>query len=134
MLVNIDDIIVGHRIRQDMGELEPLIDSLRRYGLLNPITIDDKNHLIAGGRRLLAAKALGWTFINANVINSTSNIQALEMELEENNQRKEFTTDELLSGYKKLDKLNNPSLLTKLIAWVKQIFTKIVTKFKVNKP
>lgn len=135
MLVNISEIKVKHRIRKDLGDIEPLKDSLRRYGLLNPITIDSKYHLIAGERRLEAAKSLGWTNINAVVINNITPLTKLELELEENNQRKEFTDAELLEGYKRLEKLRNPSLFRKLLnalisffQWIWESVSKLFTK------
>ncbi|MCR5614405.1 ParB N-terminal domain-containing protein [Treponema sp.] len=115
MLVNISEIKVKHRIRKDLGDLEPLKDSLRRYGLLNPITIDSKNRLIAGERRLEAAKQIGWTNINAIIINNLTPVTKLELELEENNQRKEFTDAELLEGYKRLERLRNPGIFRRII-------------------
>lgn len=125
MLVNIDGIKVKRRVRKDLGDLSPLKDSLRTYGLMNPITINSKNQLIAGERRLEAAKEIGWTRINANVIDNLDETTELELELEENNQRKEFTQDELLEGYKRLDKLRNPSFF--MIVWkaIVRFFTKI---------
>ncbi len=114
MLVSIKDIKVKNRVRKDLGNLENLKDSLRRYGLLNPITLDSKYQLIAGERRLEAAKAIGWTSINANIIDNLTPLSQLEMELEENNQRKEFTDEELLEGYKRLARLRNPSPLRRL--------------------
>ena len=115
MLINISEIKVKNRIRKDLGDLEPLKDSLRRYGLLNPITIDSKNRLIAGERRLQAAKEIGWTNINAIIINNLTPVTKLELELEENNQRKEFTDAELLEGYKRLERLRNPGFFRKLL-------------------
>ncbi|MEE3410036.1 MAG: ParB N-terminal domain-containing protein [Treponema sp.] len=114
MLVSIKDIKVKKRVRKDLGNLENLKDSLRRYGLLNPITLNSKYLLIAGERRLEAAKAIGWTSINANIIDNLTPLSQLEMELEENNQRKEFTDEELLEGYKRLARLRNPSPLRRL--------------------
>ncbi len=114
MLVSIKDIKVKKRVRKDLGSLENLKDSLRRYGLLNPITLNSKYQLIAGERRLEAAKAIGWTSINANIIDNLTPLSQLEMELEENNQRKEFTDEELLEGYKRLARLRNPSPLRRL--------------------
>ena len=88
MLVQIKDIKIRKRVRKDLGNLEDLKDSLRTYGLLNPITLNGKYELIAGERRLQAAIQLGWTSIQANIIENISDVDQLEMEIEENNQRK----------------------------------------------
>lgn len=122
MLVSIKDIKVKHRVRKDLGDLESLKDSLRRYGLLNPITLNGKYELVAGERRLEAAKAIGWTNISANIIDNLSELSQLEMEIEENNQRKEFTDDELLEGYKRLERLRNPSLFRRIWNAIKSFF------------
>lgn len=116
MIVKIEDIKVKRRIRKDLGDLEPLKDSLRIYGLMNPITLNSKYELVAGERRLQAAKELGWERINAIVLDSSvDRIHQLEMELEENNQRKEFTDEELLVGYKRLERLRNPSIFIRIL-------------------
>ena len=107
--------------------------SLRTYGLLNPITINGKYELIAGERRLQAAKQLGWTNINAVVQNNLSEIEELEMELEENNQRKEFTSEELLDGYRRLEKLRNPSGWQKIALFFKNLWNMIISFFKRKK-
>ena len=134
MLVNISEIKVKKRVRKDLGDLDALKESLRRYGLLNPITIDNKNRLIAGERRLEAAKLLGWTNINAVVVNNIAAITKLELELEQNNQRKEFTDAELLEGYKRLERLRNPSIFRKIlnaiVRFFEWIFESIATLFK----
>ena len=122
MLVSVKDIKVKNRVRKDLGNLEDLKDSLRRYGLLNPITLNSKYELIAGERRLEAAKAIGWTSINANIIDNITKLSQLEMELEENNQRKEFTDEELLEGYRRLVRLRNPSPLRRLWDAIKEFF------------
>ena len=89
MLVNIKDIKIKKRVRKDLGNLDDLKNSLRTYGLLNPITLNSKYELIAGERRLQAATQLGWTNINAVILSNVNELEELEMELEENNQRKE---------------------------------------------
>lgn len=133
MLVNINDIKIKKRVRRDLGDLEPLKESLRTYGLLNPITLNNKYELIAGERRLQAAKQLGWTNINAVIQNNLSDIEELEMELEENNQRKEFTKDELLDGYRRLEKLRNPSVWRKIAMFFKNLWEKLVSFFAKKK-
>ena len=129
MLVNIDDIQIKKRVRKDLGDLSALMDSLRLYGLLNPITITRDYELVAGERRLQAAKQLGWTNINATMIDNMDEIEKLEMELEENNQRKEFTKEELLEGYERLEKLRNPSIWKRICAAIKAFFKKIAGLF-----
>ncbi len=125
MLVNIAEIKIKKRVRDSMGDLEPLMDSLRLYGLLNPITLNSKYELIAGERRLEAAKAIGWTSINAIIVDNITPETQLEMEIEENNQRKEFTNEELLKGYKRLEKLRNPSFFSIILSLIKNFFTNI---------
>ncbi len=125
MLVNLKDIKIKKRVRHDLGDLEALKNSLRTYGLLNPITLNEKYELIAGERRLQAAKQLGWTNINAVILSNISDVEELELELEENNQRKEFTKEELLEGYKRLENLKNPSFFRRLFKLIKKLFSRI---------
>lgn len=133
MLVPIEKIKVKKRVRKDLGNLTDLKDSLRTYGLLNPITINSKYELIAGERRLTAAKEIGWTNINANIVDNLSEIEQLEMEIEENNQRKEFTEEELLEGYRRLEKLRHPSIFAKILRFFKELFEKIKELFNGKK-
>lgn len=131
MFVKIDDIKIKKRVRRDLGDLEALKESLRLYGLLNPITLNSKYELIAGERRLEAAKSLGWERINAIVLdNNVDKIRQLEIELEENNQRKEFTDEELLDGYKRLEKLKNPSIFIRILSFIANLFVAIIQQVK----
>ena len=64
------------------------------------------------------------------IMDNISEIEQLEIELEENNQRKEFTNEELLEGYKRLEKLRNPSIWSKIkkafirfFEWLASLFT-----------
>lgn len=130
MLVSISEIKVKRRVRKDLGNLEALKDSMRRYGLLNPITLNSKNELIAGERRLEAAKQIGWTSINANILNNMTALTQLEMEIEENNQRKEFTDEELLEGYRRLERLRNPGFLMRIWNALKSFLVFIADSIK----
>lgn len=133
MLVKIDTIKVKKRVRRDLGDVDALKESLRTYGLLNPVTLNKDNELIAGERRLEAAKMLGWTNINAVILDNITPAEQLELELEENNQRKEFTKEELLEGYRRLEKLRNPGIFMKFINAIKKFFLWIAGFFKKNK-
>jgi len=68
----VDSITVGHRHRRDLGDLTGLVESIRRGGLLQPITITLDGHLICGARRLAAIKQLGWKTVNVWVRSGVS--------------------------------------------------------------
>ena len=72
---------------------------------------------------------LQYALNNANIIDNLSEVEQLEMELEENNQRKEFTEAELMEGYKRLERLRNPSFFYKIFLFFKKIFEKIINFF-----
>lgn len=130
MLVKIETIRVKKRVRQNIGDIDALKESLRTYGLLNPITLTKDNELIAGERRLEAAKMLGWTNINAVILDNITPAEQLELELEENNQRKEFTKEELLEGYRRLERLRNPSIFMRIFAALQRFFHWFTGLFK----
>ncbi len=130
MLVQIKDIKIKKRVRKDLGNLEDLKDSMKIYGLMNPITLNNKYELIAGERRLQSAIQLGWTSINANIVDNLSEVDQLEMEIEENNQRKEFTEAELMEGYKRLQRLRNPNFFYKIYLFFKHLFEAIADFFR----
>ena len=126
MQIPIKDIIVKKRIRKDMGGIETLAESLNKYGQISPIVISKKNILIAGGRRLEAAKILGWRTINAVISDSADELRRLELEVEENTQRRNFTDKELIEAARKINKLQNPGVFRRIwnaiISFFKKIF------------
>jgi tRNA1(Val) A37 N6-methylase TrmN6 len=86
--------IFDDRQRKDFGDIEPLKGSLQDLGLINPISVasrGDTFYLLAGGRRLAAATALGWKTIRATVWYDIDDV-ALSMlvELDENLKRKQL--------------------------------------------
>ncbi|MDR1785235.1 MAG: ParB N-terminal domain-containing protein [Spirochaetaceae bacterium] len=125
MLVPLSEIRIKKRVRKDLGDLEPLKDSMKRYGLLNPITLNARKELIAGRRRLEAARQLGWSGITANIVDVKDTLIQLEMELEENTQRTDFTGDDLLSGYERLNRLKNPGVLRRILNAIKRFFVRL---------
>ena len=115
MLVPIEDIKVKKRIRKDMGDIDALAESMKRLGQISPIVITKKNILVAGGRRLEAARSLGWRTISAVVAEIPDEITMLEFEVEENIQRRSFTQEETDDAVRKMHQLRNPSLLRRVI-------------------
>jgi ParB family chromosome partitioning protein len=118
MQVLIEDIIVKNRVRQDMGNIGALAESLRKFGQISPVVISKKNVLIAGGRRLEAAKSLGWRTINAAVADIPAGLSQLEYEVEENLQRQDFNSEESTDASKRLYRLRNPGFLRRFFRWV----------------
>lgn len=116
--VQIIDIIVNDRIRKDLGELDKLCNSIKEYGLIQPIVLTvtdrpDEIELVAGGRRLAALKRLGikelvhardfiWRW-EENQPNLQLRFKAIE--LEENLQRKELSWQEELAAKAQLLKM-----------------------------
>jgi len=122
MQVPIKDIVVRKRIRKDMGDIEGLAESLKRYGQISPIVISKKNVLIAGGRRLEAAKHLGWRTINAVISESTDELERLELEVEENVQRRDFSMDEVAEATRKIYRLQNPGFFRRFFDAIARFF------------
>ena len=91
VMVPVSEIKSGNRFRKDAGNLEALAQSIKQYGLLQPVGITPERILIYGERRCRAAGLLGWTEIPARIITSVD-LEALE--LEENVERKDFLVSE----------------------------------------
>ena len=125
MQVPVDNIIVKKRIRKDMGDIASLAESLKRHGQICPVVINKKNILIAGGRRLEAAKHLGWRTINAVIFDSPGELERLEVEVEENIQRRDFNIEEVAEASRKLYRLQNPGLFRRIWNTIVWFFKKI---------
>ena len=125
MQVLLDEIIIKDRVRKEIGDLKPLMESMRKHGQLNPVTLSRENELIAGHRRTLAARELGWKFIEAHIVERATEVEKLQLELEENVHRKDFSPEELLAGYRRLDKLLHPTVGQRIGNVVRSIFDKL---------
>ncbi len=102
----VGSIIVGRRHRQDHGDLTPLVESIRRNGLLQPITITLDGHLICGARRLAALKLLGVKTVNVWVRAGISDrLGELLAEQDDNLLHKPLTQLEAAALYRELKTL-----------------------------
>ena len=99
MLIDIDRIIVGDRIRKDFGDIEELADDIRENGLINPPVVNKEYVLLAGERRLRACKLLGWPQIEVRMMDTRDAEHDLEVEISENESRKDFTRSERTEIY-----------------------------------
>ena len=99
----VDSITVGRRHRHDLGDLAPLVESIRRGGLLQPITITLDGHLICGARRLAAIRELGWKTVNVWVRAGVSDrLGQLLAEQDDNLLHKPLTQLEAAALYREL--------------------------------
>lgn len=89
--MNIAEIEIGERDRTDSGDLAGLVESIRGVGLLHPVVVTADGNLVAGGRRLDAARQLGWHEIPVTVVDLESAADVLRAELDENTCRKPLT-------------------------------------------
>ena len=82
--------------RKEFGdeEMADLINSVKAKGILQPITVresgGDRYQLIAGERRLRAAKALGIEKVPAYILSINSEVDMMEYSLVENIQREDL--------------------------------------------
>lgn len=101
-----DSIFVGRRHRQDYGDIDELVSSIAREGLLQPITITPDGVLVCGARRLAAIKRLGWTTVNVWVRSGISDrLGQLLAEQDENTLHKPLTKLEAAALYRELKAL-----------------------------
>lgn len=117
-LIEIDKIKENpHQPRRDFNEeeLKLLADSIREHGILQPLIVtklEEENptgikvfyQLIAGERRLRAAKMAGLNFIPAMIRGKTEERNKLELALIENIQRADLNAMEKARGYERLAK------------------------------
>ncbi len=108
-----------HQPRQKFDEksLKELAESIREKGIIQPITVrtrDKGYELIAGERRLRAAKLAGLTEVPAHVLEIEDDVEMMEMALIENIQRENLNVVEEAEAYAMLN--NNYKLSHTAIA------------------
>lgn len=99
--VKIDDIFITDGRRPiNPATVAALAESIAARGLLQPIRLRTGEHddrpivLVAGGHRLEAAKALGWTSIDAIEDDDPDEVRAALIEIDENLIRAELSPSE----------------------------------------
>ena len=123
--LDIDAIVIRRRVRRNLGDLTPLVESIRKHGLLNPIVVTSRKELVAGHRRLEAARQIGWKRVPIRYVDTEEADELVEMELDENIKRKNLTTDELAEAYLRIERLRNPDFFMRIWRAVKAFFTRI---------
>jgi len=129
MKIRISDIIVTDRVRVDPGDVVLLAESMERVGLINPVTVTGENRLLAGFRRLQAAKHLGWEYIECTVVNPATEMEKLRIEADENLTRKDFT-DEEVERYYEMKRYLEARGLRKFLLWLKRLLRRLLEFLK----
>jgi ParB-like chromosome segregation protein Spo0J len=90
-LVPVKDVVVPEKRMRDLGDITPIVNSIKDVGLIEPIIIRrETGELISGLHRLKSISALGHPQILARLVD-VSDVQAAMMEVDENLARVELT-------------------------------------------
>jgi len=106
--MRIEDISIGERYRKDLGDIGGLAKSIQEIGLLHPVVVTSDGQLVAGQRRLAAARQLGWEEIPARVVDLQSIVRG---EYDENAIRKDFLPSEAFAIGRVLEPLERMAAL-----------------------
>ncbi|WP_258297891.1 ParB N-terminal domain-containing protein [Paenibacillus peoriae] len=105
MLIDINKIKVSDRIRKDFGGIEELAQDIEQNGLINPIVVTPDYQLIAGERRLRAHQFLGRSEVTVRIMEIKDFEHQLQLEISENEHRKEFTFSERVEWARRLEEV-----------------------------
>ena len=115
------------------NELQSLTDSIKKHGVIQPITVrkinNDQFELIAGERRLRATTKAGLKKIPAYIINISSESEMMEFALIENIQRVDLNPIEEAEGYAILSGKHNYTH-AKIAQYVSKSRTEISNKLR----
>ena len=100
---SVDSIIVGTRHRKDLGDLDPLMRSIERLGMLQPITVAPDGVLLCGRRRLEAIRRLNRKTVRVWVRSGLSDrLNSLLALQDENTLHKPLSPIEAVELYREL--------------------------------
>lgn len=90
-VIPLADIHRGGNVRQELGDLESLAESIRQHGVLTAVLVERRQdggfELVAGYRRVAAAEAAGLELIPAVVRDPVPGVQRVSDQLAENADR-----------------------------------------------
>lgn len=92
-------------VREHLSDIEDLAESMRVDGLIQPIVVRRRGNaliVVAGHRRLAAAKALGWDSIEAVITDDLRPADVLAQMIIENTQRRDLDPIEEARAYERL--------------------------------
>lgn len=101
----------GWRIREDMGDMQDLVESIQELGQLQPVLVtvastkpEMRYEIVAGHRRVTACKQLKRR-VAARIVEPDDEYEAIRIQIDENRARKEFDPLELARGLARQEEL-----------------------------
>jgi ParB/RepB/Spo0J family partition protein len=109
-VVKLDQLYEEDRIRKEFGNIQELVHSIKKEGLIQPIAVaamgDGRYRLLAGGRRLRACREAGLELIPIRVYDEDlTELQIKSIELAENIYRKDLEYAEEVKLCKEINDL-----------------------------
>ncbi len=96
--VSVDSLKPKIRVRRELGDLDKLAESIKEYGVLEPLVVSESDdggyEVVLGLRRYLAALRAGVDVVPAISIGKIGLLEALEIIFKEDGLRKKLTLDE----------------------------------------
>lgn len=118
--IKISNIQVKHNVRTDTTDVGQLMDSIKQHTMLHPIGVwkENKKYVLAyGNRRLAACKKLGYTMIDARILDKKlSTHEFLSINTVENIHRNKINAAELsrVCGMLRKEGLSNGEIASTL--------------------
>jgi len=102
MLMSLAAIRVENNVRSDIGDVTALAESIRQHGIIEPLVVTSDGRLLAGHRRLAAARLAGLKQVPVRVLNIHDERAAVEVGLIENVQREDLDPLSRAKAYRAL--------------------------------
>jgi len=121
MLVNIGDVTIREdRIRKDFGDISELAEDILVNGLINPPVVTPEKVLLAGERRMMAMKQLGYMQVEVRMLTVRDYEHRLMIEISENENRKNFSFTERMDLARRLEAVEREKAKERQSANLKQ--------------
>ena len=114
-IVPLTSIEFGNRYREEMGDLDALVNSIITKGIISPLTVQDRANvpgsshpysLVAGGRRFTACHLAGIEKVPVRIYDhALTELELRAIELEENIQRKDLEWIEQVNLQREIHRL-----------------------------
>ena len=106
-IIEITKIVSGKNIRNERDtDINELAESIETNGLINPLLVkplnDGRYEVIAGHRRYEAIRRLGFSHVECNITDETSEKDLMLAQIAENVQRKDMSASEYVEVFDEL--------------------------------